>query len=62
MSSFVSRWVVRREHRVGDDDLDAAGVLRDDAIERWIDDARDAYLEHRVAIQHAIEHAARHTN
>ena len=54
MSSFVSRWVVRREHRVGRDDLGADGVLRDDAIERWIHDARDAYLERCTTVQRMI--------
>jgi acyl-CoA thioesterase FadM len=45
MSGFVSRWFVSQRHPVGAADLDADGVLRDDAIERWIADARDAYLD-----------------
>jgi acyl-CoA thioesterase FadM len=45
MSGFVSRWVVAQRHTVGADDLDAAGVVRDDAIARWISEARDAYLD-----------------
>ena len=54
MSSIVSRWVVRREHRVGGDDVDAEGGLRDGVIERWIDDARDAYLERCAVVQAMI--------
>jgi acyl-CoA thioesterase FadM len=53
-SSIVSRWVVRREHPVGDHDLDADGVLRDDAIEQWVHDARDAYLERCAVVQEMI--------
>ena len=45
MSSFVSKWVVLQRHAVGADDLDASGVVRDDVVARWIDDARSAYLE-----------------
>jgi hypothetical protein len=55
MSSFVSRWVVRREHPVGDHDLGADGVLRDDAIEGWIHDARDAYLERCSVVRQMID-------
>jgi len=57
MSSIVSRWVVRREHAVTDVDLELGdqGVLRDDAIERWIADARDAYLERCNVVQTMIE-------
>ena len=54
MSSIVSRWVVRREHRVGGDDVDAEGGLHDGVIERWIDDARDAYLERCAVVQAMI--------
>jgi acyl-CoA thioesterase FadM len=54
MSSIVSRWVVRREHRVEGDDVDADGGLRDGVIERWIDDARDAYLERCAVVQALI--------
>jgi hypothetical protein len=44
MSSFVSRWVVRREHRLRADELTADGIVRADAVEQWIGDARDEYL------------------
>ena len=53
MSSIVSRWVVRREHRVDPGAFDAEGVMRDGVIEQWIDDARDAYLE-RCAVVRAM--------
>ena len=45
MSSFVSRWVVLHRHSVDASDLDAEGVLRDDVLARWIEEARDVYLE-----------------
>jgi len=44
MSSFVSRWVVCNTYDVAAEHLDANGVLRPDALARWIADARDAYL------------------
>jgi acyl-CoA thioesterase FadM len=43
--SFASRWVVLREFAVGPDDLDPDGVVRADAVERWMDETRAAYLE-----------------
>ena len=53
--SIVSRWVVRREYPVRDRDLGADGVLDDAAIEGWIHDARDAYLERCTVVQQMIE-------
>jgi hypothetical protein len=44
VSSFVSRWVVRRERRLGTDAFTADGTVRADAVEQWIGDARDEYL------------------
>jgi hypothetical protein len=38
MSGIVSRWVVLQSH-------DVDGAVRDDAIEQWVTDARDAYLD-----------------
>jgi acyl-CoA thioesterase FadM len=55
MSSIVTRWVVRREYRVGADDFDAAGVIRDAAVEQWIVDARDTYLEKCRTVAEMIE-------
>src|SRR3954452_3040737 len=43
--SFVSRWVVLQQHDVASADLDDAGTVRDDALERWIVAARDEYLD-----------------
>ena len=57
MSSFVSKWVVLRRHSVGTDDLDAAGVVRDDVVARWIEDARDAYLECCPVLRETAERA-----
>jgi len=44
VSGFVSKLVVLLRHGVGADDLDADGMVRDDVVARWVDDARDAYL------------------
>jgi acyl-CoA thioesterase FadM len=57
MSSFVSKWVVLQRHAVGADDLDAAGVIRDDVVSRWIDDARLAYLECCPVLHETAEQA-----
>jgi acyl-CoA thioesterase FadM len=43
--SFASKWVVRRKYSVGPEDLDSQGVVRAEAVERWIADTRAAYLE-----------------
>jgi acyl-CoA thioesterase FadM len=45
MSSIVTKWVVLRHHDVSADDLDAAGVLRDDVVVCWVEASRDAYLD-----------------
>ena len=45
MSSVLTKWVVLTQHDVGAGDVAAEGVLRDDVIERWISEARDAYLD-----------------
>jgi hypothetical protein len=38
MSGIVSRWVVLQAH-------DVEGGVRDDTVERWVTEARDAYLD-----------------
>jgi hypothetical protein len=43
--SIVTKWVVLEHHDVTADDLGAAGVPRDDVVVRWIESARDAYLD-----------------
>lgn len=40
MSSIVSRWVVLQHHDIGAED-----VVRDDAVEQWVTEGRDAYLD-----------------
>src|SRR5262245_45712850 len=45
MSSIVTKWVVLESHDIVAEDFDAAGVLRDDTIARWIDAVRLAYLD-----------------
>jgi len=57
MSSFVSKWVVLQRHAVGADDLDAAAVVRDDVVARWIDDACAAYLECCPVLRETAEQA-----
>jgi acyl-CoA thioesterase FadM len=42
---FMSRWPVLRRHAVTAGDLDAGGAVRDEAVARWADDVRAAYLE-----------------
>ena len=51
MSSFVSRWVVAERRAVAAADLDADGIVRDDAVVAWIGAARDAYLERCAALR-----------
>jgi hypothetical protein len=46
MSGFVSRWVVRQQHRLDGDALTADGLVRDDTVARWVAEACDAYLVH----------------
>jgi acyl-CoA thioesterase FadM len=57
MSSFVSKWVVLQRHAVGADDLDAAGVICNDVVARWIDDACAAYLECCPVLRETAEQA-----
>lgn len=45
MGEIVTRWVVSREQPVEAGDADAAGVIADKAVERWIEEIRDSYLE-----------------
>jgi len=44
MSGFVSRWVIREQHPVDGAAVTTSGVVRDDAVQRWVGDACDAYL------------------
>ena len=69
MSSFVSKWVVLQRHVVGADDLDAAGVLRDDVARSasctvsFVDPANgepgelgDAVRDELIALAHTAQH------
>ena len=49
--SFVSRWVEVREFTVTPADLRAGGGVRPEAIDRWLAEARAAYLEHCVVLR-----------
>jgi acyl-CoA thioesterase FadM len=49
--SFVSRWVEVREFTVTPGDLSAGGGVRAEAIDRWLAEARAAYLEHCVVLR-----------
>ena len=42
--SFVSRWPVLKTYAVTVNDLDPGGLIRDDVMARWIDEAVSAYL------------------
>lgn len=43
MSTLSTRWSVLQAHDVAGSDLDPDGFLTDDALERWIAEARAAY-------------------
>jgi hypothetical protein len=45
LSGFVSRWVVAQRHDIAPADLDEAGVVRGEVLERWAADACAAYLD-----------------
>ena len=64
MSSFSTRWSVLQAHDVAGSDLDPDGFLADDALERWIAEARAAYVDQcsRLHKLIALEHSARHFN
>lgn len=45
VEEIVTRWVVSREEPVGAGDVDAAGLVLDPALERWIAAIRECYLD-----------------
>jgi acyl-CoA thioesterase FadM len=51
MSGIMTKWVVLQEHPVTAQELDAAGTVSDEAVERWITAARLAYLDHCPVLQ-----------
>jgi acyl-CoA thioesterase FadM len=44
MGGILSKWLVLTEHPVTPADLTADGVVSDDALQRWVEEARSAYL------------------
>lgn len=50
---FVSRWAVRQVHAVAPGDVDAAGAVTAEAIDRWIGEACDEYLASCGAVRAA---------
>ena len=51
MSGILTRWPVVQRHDVVDEDLDAAGGVRSDVVDRLIVEARGAYLERCTVVQ-----------
>jgi len=45
MSRILSKWVVLQEHAVEVADTSADGAVTDEAVERWLAGARQAYLD-----------------
>jgi acyl-CoA thioesterase FadM len=56
--NFASRWVVLRKFSVAPGDLDSDGVVRAEAIDRWLAETRDAYLEKCVVLRELRERSA----
>jgi acyl-CoA thioesterase FadM len=54
MSAPLTRWVVLQEYDVIDDDLDAAGNVTDEAVERWVTAALSAYVERCVNLTQTL--------
>jgi acyl-CoA thioesterase FadM len=45
MSGMMTRWLVLDEHSVTGQDVDHDGTVSDEAVERWVNAARLAYLD-----------------
>lgn len=58
MSGIVSKWVVRQEHTVRAEEVDADGDVRDDALARWVDEAYAAYVAQCLALKAAADRDA----
>jgi hypothetical protein len=50
LTGFVSRWVVAQRHDIASADLDDAGVVRREVLERWVAEACAAYLDECTAL------------
>jgi acyl-CoA thioesterase FadM len=46
MGGILSKWLVLTEHPVTSADWTEEGVVSDDALQRWVEEARSAYLDH----------------
>lgn len=46
MGGILSKWLVLTEHPVTPADRTDDGVVSDDALQRWVEEARSAYLDH----------------
>jgi hypothetical protein len=53
--SFVSRWVEVREFTVAPADLASGGGVRAEVIDRWLTEARTAYLDHCIVLRELRE-------
>ena len=51
----MTRWLVAQEHTVGPQDLDRDGLVSDDAVERWVAGARQAYLDRCPLLRRAAD-------
>lgn len=51
----MTRWLVAQEHTVGTQDLDRDGLVSDDAVERWVAGARQAYLDRCPLLRRAAD-------
>lgn len=51
----MTKWAVLQEHPVTESDLTQEGTVSDEAVERWIDAARQAYLDQCTALRRARE-------
>lgn len=51
----MTKWVVLQEHPVTAQELDAAGTVSDETVERWVTAARLAYLDHCTVLRQAQE-------
>lgn len=47
----MTRWVVLEEHAVGAADLDGDGVIRDEALERWVSAVCNSFLDRCAVLQ-----------
>jgi acyl-CoA thioesterase FadM len=51
MGGFISKWAVRQDQTVTEDDVGPDGSVRDDTLERWVAAACSAYLDRCPVLQ-----------